>query len=532
MKLDPKYIARRFSTAQTGSLTCYYQLFWPVHKFDDYLKQLDIASAEIFSDRGGKDRHRPKVLPLVARVHALPDVSDKQGHSYSEDIIGAHREFTDPSGGSEYRRRNAAMIIWKNATAALTRNIENWRSFESASLSNEAARLCEFYLCEDYTELLEAAVSAFQFLLTYEKALNDRGDTTYAPALAARIQHILDGAGKRPTDWFVELHRLYSPLRGWDQMPPEINEVLVGHRAFSPELANYVILLRLAYNVGNHAIAVGERQSPYVAAKDVSDSRTPFIFGNYGISQERVLAALRSSRMQDDPRLGMPWTAVKAGGIELALQISDETHRETQEQLRAEQIQSLVPFRQFDEQLRTEKLTNALGTDEPLRACVTAIVAGASRKASMHKIWQLTAEHQAKELCQLLAIDSGSVHVNVEEEIEKNNLSKVLDDTFDCLSSEVRQRTRTTVAMPGTSIGGAGASVSPTEGELPMPNNSTPLMTEDGMNVNAVMQMLKAAESSLQAAKLSQKEIDQFCKQMQKADDRVRIPAIADRDSD
>jgi hypothetical protein len=470
LNLDPSHIANRFSLARTGSLSCYYQLFWPVHRFSGYMKRLDVASAELFLDETRKDRHRLKALPLVARIHALAESSPEESQALATEIIKRLQEFTDPSGNPEFRRRNAAMIIWKNAIAALTRNIESWSAFKANTVADEAARFCEFYLREDYPELLEAAVCAFQFLLTYEKALAARNDATHQ-RVAKQIQYILDGAGKRPADWFVQFHRLYAPLSSWRQMPPEINEILLGNRAFAPELANFVILLRLAYNVGNRELAEGRKTSPYITAEDVRDSRTPFIFANYGISRERVLSALDSVHMQDDPRLGLPRKAADSSrGLEPALRAADDTHREAQEQLEADRIQCLLPFRQFDEELRTRRLTASLGSDQPLQDCLAAITAGASRETAMHSIWQLAAKDQARQLCQLLSIDKETVRVKVEEEIERNGLSKMLDETFESLRNDLRQQSKTTVAMPSISTVGE-VSDRPTEGKLPMPQD-------------------------------------------------------------
>jgi len=105
-------------------------------------------------------------------------------------------------------------IVWANTIAALIRNPQSWQHFQlGPDLINEAEDVCHRFLAGELM-LLHAALHAWQFLLTYDRALADRGNFLDGKLMSPfwrderRAQDLLNGDlttlanyGVMPSDW-------------------------------------------------------------------------------------------------------------------------------------------------------------------------------------------------------------------------------------------------------------------------------------------------------------------------------------------
>ena len=290
-KFDPEFILDQFHNAATGSLMLFIQLFWPIfirhdevsnRVFDlkDYCDRLSI-------ERQGYTRwNRVRVLPATAAIHAI-------GISTDEEIL---REFNElvfkihQSALEEEQSRRMMETIWQTMTNALTRNRHNWGWFRiHKDLVDHAVEVCSRFLGigkkNGEKVLLRAALAAWQFLLSYERALKLRKDSSHLSEVQGALNRIRQ-LNTKDFSWFAMLERLYEDRHTYDSMLPQLSEVIIQykntgilHRDFVA--ADFCTLVRLQMIYNNERVQSGKLHSIYseeedggIAGKIAEESRT------------------------------------------------------------------------------------------------------------------------------------------------------------------------------------------------------------------------------------------------------------------
>jgi hypothetical protein len=279
-------IIETFRDAPSGNLMLYYQLFWPIFIRADQVLQRVVEFGRLYEDkRREKEKyerwHRVRVLPAVAAAHALGLVDDKEEKDVLQNlIVRTHEVALDP--GSD-PNREVLEIIWQNMTAALIRNRGNWEVFEARPhLVTQAEAVCKSFLAGERV-LLHAAMTAWQFLLTYERALMERRDALRL----AEVRAVRESVMRLPTSdvvWLKALDRLYSRRREYIQMLPQVSEILIGRQRYEG-IVDLFTLARLHTTHSNFLLAEGKHYSPYTSAeraRKVVEGSLNFL-SNYGV---------------------------------------------------------------------------------------------------------------------------------------------------------------------------------------------------------------------------------------------------------
>lgn len=257
-------ILRAFYEAPTGTPMMYYQLFWPLFLKTDELEKVyalrDICAAQ-HPEKFPKRWHRIRVLPAVGAAHALSTTSGEESRDLQALIAQIHHDALD-----EDPNREALEIIWQNMTTALIRNYSNWCSFSAGTIITEAEEVCHRFLIAppDDTILLYPASAAWQFLLTYECALNARGDSVTRRQVQAMRKR--PATVKSPHfQWLGAIQNLYEGKISYSQMLPQQTEVVMGqpHARF-PQAWELFALIRLQMLYNGYRVAEGSLASPYM----------------------------------------------------------------------------------------------------------------------------------------------------------------------------------------------------------------------------------------------------------------------------
>jgi hypothetical protein len=279
-------IIETFRDAPSGNLMLYYQLFWPIFIRADQVLQRVVEFGRLYEDkRREKEKyerwHRVRVLPAVAAAHALGLVDDKEEKDVLQNlIVRTHEVALDP--GSD-PNREVLEIIWQNMTAALIRNRGNWEVFEAGPhLVTQAEAVCKSFLAGERV-LLHAAMAAWQFLLTYERALMERRDALRL----AEVWEARERVMRLPTSdvvWLKALDQLYSRRREYTRMLPQVSEILIGRQRYEG-IVDLFTLARLHTTHSNFLLAEGKHYSPYTSAeraRKVVEGSLNFL-SNYGV---------------------------------------------------------------------------------------------------------------------------------------------------------------------------------------------------------------------------------------------------------
>jgi len=183
----PEAILEHFHDAPTGTLMFYYQLFWPIYITGQQLEKLEHLKAVCAKARK-KRWQRVRALPAVAAAHALGSATDEVAEVLRNLIHFTLDVEHEPN-------RGVIAIIWQSLTSALIRNHSHWQRLRLDSrFIAQAEAVCHSFLAGD-TLLLDVATYAWQFLLTYERALLDRGDRETLGAIQLAHQRVAQRNG-------------------------------------------------------------------------------------------------------------------------------------------------------------------------------------------------------------------------------------------------------------------------------------------------------------------------------------------------
>ena len=284
---DPLKIIDMFYQAQPGSLGVFYQLFFPHfvrHEtaLDRTLKLKALCKRELEADEKKPaqeqqyaDRpHRLRALPAVAASHALGLFRGEASEEFRELIAKTHCRAISPD---ERPNREVLEIIWQNMTAALVRNKNNWEVFSAGpALIEEAEKVCSKFLADEPVLLL-AAAEAWQFLLTYSRAVECRGDDGELERVRASLDCISSHEGPQLA-WFQKFQCFYHTRRTHYDMLPQLTEPAIGrirathnqiratHNQEEVGLVDFLVLMQLQSIHTDHLVMQEGIISPYSTA--------------------------------------------------------------------------------------------------------------------------------------------------------------------------------------------------------------------------------------------------------------------------
>jgi len=235
---EPDKIVAEFVNASRGLGMLYYQLFFPIFigRDSEISKVMEISAIvheKVQTSTPNRRKHnRLIVLPAVASAHALLVVDDESNASELRKIITTlHVQSFDLD---QKPNREVLEIIWRTLTAVLLKNERAWQTFTvGPELINGARDICERFLSNNKESfvLLNAAISAWQFLITYHYALATRSERPDALSLRQSIASIAASNSPRRV-WIDSLAALYKDRTEFNDMLPQSYEMLLGRSHF------------------------------------------------------------------------------------------------------------------------------------------------------------------------------------------------------------------------------------------------------------------------------------------------------------
>lgn len=343
----PDFAVKEFCTTGLDSLNFWYQNFWEFDELPDGLVKLEAAAAAAQSKKLYQDEaHRLMMLPAVGRLHALAGATPTAAEEHSALVCKVHRAALD--AGSPTASREILEAIWQNATATLIRNETAWEyAVFDADLVSEAHRVLLTHL-EDDQYLLIAALSAWQFLLTYEKALQGRENTRLLPEVRYIINGIADHPVGRYSFWLRKLQELLAKRESLDTAAPQVNEVLMspGRAGLaSQELYSFFAAAQLEQVHLWTKAQAGDLDTPYQWPNLIGNHMQSFLVG-YGFRAEH-LARFRSFEFKNDPRLGPTRKSLEHWAHQIG-RMPDEAAAAGQYAGSRDELSSILPFNRVE----------------------------------------------------------------------------------------------------------------------------------------------------------------------------------------
>jgi hypothetical protein len=252
--------------APFGELMLSYQLFWLlfIRQPGGEGERVAELAALCTNTSTKKDQfprwHRIRALPAVAAIHALrSDLSRDEAEALRGVILQTHHVALEPA---EDPHREILQIVWANTIAALIRNPQSWQHFQlGPDLINEAEDVCHRFLAGELM-LLHAALHAWQFLLTYDRALADRGNAGVRAQVQVAQERLLQ-IRTPELAWVYALKYVYRHRWHYADMLPQVDEVVMGRPRLNRTAADLFILMRLKIYFENHRFLDGKLMSPF-----------------------------------------------------------------------------------------------------------------------------------------------------------------------------------------------------------------------------------------------------------------------------
>jgi hypothetical protein len=346
---EPSEIFSEFMTARPGVQISYNQLFWPIHLQEGKLDQLTRLSGEALAAKAYKGKEfQLRILPALAHAHALGSPEPGAQVVYEDAVLRSLR-----SASSD---RDALELLWRAMIAALIRNEDNWNTFSiGPDVLKEAASIIEAYLLGE-TVLFAPATLAWQFLLTYERAVRHRGQIQEIQ----RIQSLITGFDSLTDSstfaWFAHLKRLFERRTSLAQMFPQASEVVMGHK-FSPygRRANHYFMAAHLERVFINSLYVGKKNR-YVSSywTEEIEKHSLRVLNAYGVTPAdwhriRSIALDRDLPLSTD---AIAYWDKKYAGYDKVFASHAE---QTSERAQATKLAQWVPFRTLDERKVVER---------------------------------------------------------------------------------------------------------------------------------------------------------------------------------
>ena len=292
---DPDAIIDQFLEAHGAGFLYYLQMSFPIFVMGDELKalnQLREACQRRMKKADADGQGRLRLLPAIVAANSLPFVEGADAQTLREIVTDTQESALSDNNPS----RLVIGLLWSSLTAAVIRNRTNWQNFTAgASVVTSAADRCLDFLRGD-DALLHTAIAAWQFLLTYSRALDARNVTrpqNEIESINAAMRKVEDVKNERSI-WFDRIEAFYRGRRASDQMLPEYFELIVGRRQTQPGsvdrlMADFFVQVRLQTAYDYYRIENGLLRSDY--ACDSKSARVKGLRGvrflvDYGLSAE------------------------------------------------------------------------------------------------------------------------------------------------------------------------------------------------------------------------------------------------------
>jgi hypothetical protein len=349
-------ILDQFATANSGQLMAYYQTFWPFALNTDVILALKEASARnIDSPRYAPKRHRVRVIPAVAGIHALGHLKAEDRNVADQLIVSTH----DTALNVEPHRQMLE-IIWQNVVTAIIRNEKNWANLIlPQQLIEQGAELCRRFLRGENTLFVPALVS-FQALTTYEKALLSRGDPESIAEVESLLLDLCEFESGTESRWLRGFRALMENRNHFTTVPPQLSEIFMGHGKFDPAISDYIAIARLYGEYLLNRILEGEEsayESPETAQEAVKTART--FLGDYGFTPDEW-ARLQRAADQFLPHRALSYLRGLFAEYDKHV---EELMAERGEGTDVERLTALIPFRNYDEQTVAKAAFPSEGSD-------------------------------------------------------------------------------------------------------------------------------------------------------------------------
>lgn len=428
---DALSILDQFVTARSGQLMAHYQTFWPFARDEQALSAIARVSAIKSGDQAYVNQlHRIRALPAVAAVHTLSMLDDPHSREAAAGLIlttHAHALDAEP-------HREVLEIIWQNVTAAIIRDRHNWNSLcLDNALLEQGRDICKRYLSGEEM-LLSPALLTLHALLTYEKALAQRGDIQL-PAVRRILSDIRESTNNY---WFSELFEIMQNRNRFEDALPQLSEVVMGFEGFQQNVSDYAILSRLYLTYLIKHAAEGRLVSPYQSvdrAKEAAKVTLAFI-GDYCITP------LYWARLHAKAEQRLPPQAVRYLDSVFSTYENSIGHllKERGEQLAAQRLRTLIPFRQ--QQRAVEAAYPETGSESlPDNALKYGPGLFGILKAAEPAIRRLTGEPNGK-------VHISELHDRIEQDEPASVLRKPMELYREALD-RLKSSTRTTLGAAG-----------------------------------------------------------------------------------
>lgn len=415
-----KIAVDEFSSSALGGLSYWYQNFWLLNREIRDVKALDELSrhewvkAKAYNEAASKGselpkpmfadkEHRARVLPGIARIHALVSSEPSVANLFRADIEALH--FSALDEGQE-PHREVLEIIWQVATAALVRNEINWRSFDIGTpMVRQAVLVCQYFLRNDVV-LFHPAVAAWQFLLTYRMAAIERGAGSLA-MIEKAIATVLTTEHASSSYWFTELKNLYAGRKGFAQRIPQFNECVIAQslsNVVDRQIADYFIRVRFMNSFIGVLVARGDLQTKYIGrdrqAKLANTSIT--LVTNFGFTKSDW-PRIANIQATTDARQGLTGDAVQHWE-QLFSEFDPLKHGnkwELRDTAAAEGYLRLLPFSSLDSQ---HAALQALAGKQSIADIVRKGSRSGSVESKLNALWSLTFSWMNTRLFQLYGV--------------------------------------------------------------------------------------------------------------------------------
>ncbi|MFY0610692.1 MAG: hypothetical protein JXQ99_04125 [Hyphomicrobiaceae bacterium] len=436
--------AKSFANSRLALMSVYSQVFYPLEIDDQAFVEIISTSQKLFNgDFKDKqdDRHKVAALPAIARLNLLPTLEREQARVIEREIVTDcvfWRNAEVPNVTAGFQRRHALNIFWTAATACLVRNQRNWFRLEADELSNEAVALCQFFLEKDSSELLRPAIAAFQFLLTYERAMNARvannlvSSSKNLRGLQANILQLIK-MEQSETGWFLSLRKIYASVKGWEDVPSQINEVHMKGSHTQAEFVRYTIRSRFESMAHLNTISPSERLFSH---DKVNTHRTIAVLGNFGYStsdiDEALAVDLALSCNRGMTALSLDTWNKERSTFKEGLSSSDE-HKESSI---SDTLKKFIPLRELDEGELYWKIRKYTGNyEQRLQFAAATIGFGVSSANDFRAQWAHDARIHAFDLKNALGrefaqVDKKDIDDRIDEEVESSPLASRLSEIW------------------------------------------------------------------------------------------------------
>lgn len=293
---QPSKLIDSFILARGGASVYYCQMFFPTFITGSEVgkvMELDkICQQRLMSDKS-LSRPRLRSVPAIAAAHMLPIANETDAHALRSVFMKAHRA----GFGEDDPCRLVLGFIWTCLGAALIRNKYSWeRLIVGPEIVLAAEDICTKFVGGDDSSspLIHTAVAAWQFLLSYQRALSQRTSSISPIDLQITNKSVNAIKALRGTRnaWLNQIERLYQDLNSYENMPPEYLELIIGRsqtKLDSPSRrkADLCVLIRLNLIYLSHLVMEGKLISPYLADARLAAEMNKRMFAflvDYGVT--------------------------------------------------------------------------------------------------------------------------------------------------------------------------------------------------------------------------------------------------------